>query len=166
MSELVYKSRDTLDQKFPFVIGHGVVIVSEGGSLLNEIGFKLKPRAFMQEEGKHVISVADNSIALFAVLVRNGVVYTQSLVAHTMHQCIHIRHRRIQEKLTEAIDLATEGLNKFLEAMGLVKQVLDAGKFDLFSLAPLSSVPQLSTEGQALIVQANDILTRVAREYQ
>ena len=71
-----------------------------------------------------------------------------------------------QEKLIEAIDLATEGLNKFLEAMGLVKQVLDAGKFDLFSLAPLSGVPQLSTEGQALIVQANDILNSVAREYQ
>lgn len=71
-----------------------------------------------------------------------------------------------QEKLTEAIDLAIEGLNKFVEAMGLTKQVLDAGKFDIFSLAPLSSVPQLSTEGQALIVQANDILNSVAREYQ
>ena len=71
-----------------------------------------------------------------------------------------------QEKLTEAIDLATEGLNKFVEAMGLMKQVLDAGKFDLFSLAPLISVPQLSTEAQALIVQANDILNSVAREYQ
>ncbi|MEE9248877.1 MAG: hypothetical protein V3U79_09305 [Dehalococcoidia bacterium] len=71
-----------------------------------------------------------------------------------------------QEKLTEAIGLAAEGLNKFVEAMGLVKQVLGAGRFDLFSLAPLSSVPQLSTEGQALVVQANDILNSVAREYE
>ncbi|MEE9325076.1 MAG: hypothetical protein V3U90_05960 [Dehalococcoidia bacterium] len=66
--------------------------------------------------------------------------------------------------LGEGIALSVEGIGDLKEALELIKRVIDAGSFDLLSLASLAPVPQLTGNGLASLEQAGDNLAAVASD--